>query len=384
MTANMSKEWKDLNVSMDLAPHLEPCDALRELVMNAFDAVPDGVPMFSAEDSSTVVLQDQGPGLTLKSFTVGGTHGDMKVVGRFGLGLKDAVAVLMRHQAKVEIISQLGSYDFEVRMGKLGTETIHVQCGPPTGAGTRITVSNLQVATRSVEYVKPLFLCWSRHELLHTSGDVDMYLPNDSGKKHCGKLFVNGVAVTAPQSLHLSYNFKKVTSEQRKAYNRDHNVEGPMFTKHFMEPIKEALLSFDHTAQPIGKAVPLKATCEFAWNIVREKYFPEAMRAPILASRAEECQQAAANEVQSLCRQLADLAELPAPPKFPSRPSSPCASSGIPLLSEKVTSADINRLIDSNSRDDTVPDKHKNIVSRITRALQVRSSGTMCHPCLFS
>lgn len=373
----MAQEWKDLNVSVGLAPHLDVCDALCELVMNSCDAAPTSVPGYSTEDCSTVVLHDQGPGLPLESFTVGRTHGDDKVVGRFGLGLKDAVAVLMRHGARVDIVSKQGSYGFMVRTGALGTETIHVQRRAPAGAGTRITVSGLQGAAQSVATVKALFLCWSQPKLLHSSGGVDVLLPNQSGKKHCGKLFVNGVAVTPPQLLHLSYNFKEATSDQRMACDRDHNVEGAKFTKHFQVPIQDALLSLHRAGRP--EAAPSKPTCEFAWKTVREKYFPEAPREPLAVRDTRESPQAATNDRQRLCRHLAEMERLCPPPTHPSRPKavSPSAS---PLRSGPVTEADVNRLIQATSQSDAVPEGHKNIVSRITTALQVRR-GIVQSPC---
>lgn len=391
----MDQEWKDLNVSLGLCPHLSVNDALCELVMNALDAAPTSVPEFATQGPSTVVLRDQGPGLALESFTVGRTHGDGKVVGRFGLGLKDAVAVLMRNHARVEIASQLGSYCFEVRQGALGTQTIHVRQREADGTGTCITVSNLQRAAQSVDAVQALFLCWSQPELLHSSGGVDvLQSPKQSGKQR-GKLFVNGVAVTPPQPLFLSYNFKTATLDQRMACDRDHNVEGSKFTKLFQEPIQAALLSFPRQQQNAG---PPKPSCEFAWKVVRERFFPEATTTSVsvgrpravggaggvrairsqltatqqqLRAKTDELR-AATNEQQRLCQQLDELARLPAPPDLPDRPSSVSARSSSQPLTGPVSRAEVDRLIQTFSQDDAVPEGHKRMVHRLSTALQVR------------
>eukprot|EP00055_Hartaetosiga_balthica_P015223 m.88462 g.88462 ORF g.88462 m.88462 type:complete len:291 (-) comp8810_c0_seq3:1410-2282(-) len=232
----MTEEWMDLNLSTELCPHLSVNDALCELVMNAIDAAPDKVPEFSALDSSTIVLRDQGEGLRLESFTVGRTVGD-KVVGRFGVGLKDAVAVLMRNKAQIEIDSHLGSYRFEVKPGVLGTNTIHIQRHKACG-NTIITVSKLQDAHASVKAVKKLFLCFSHLKLLYTKDDFQVLLPEKQTGKNRGCLFVNGVAVKVPQSLFLSYNFKNATMNQRRACDRDHNVDAVKFKKFFKETLR--------------------------------------------------------------------------------------------------------------------------------------------------
>ena len=116
--------------------------------MNALDAArPGEIPTLDppAAPGSPVVLEDAGPGLLLDSFVVGGTSGGDKVIGRFGLGLKDAIPVLMRSAqgAAVRIDSRRGGYDFAVREGVCNAATVHVRERPPSERGTRVEVVGL-------------------------------------------------------------------------------------------------------------------------------------------------------------------------------------------------------------------------------------------------
>jgi hypothetical protein len=82
--------------------------------------------------------------------------------GQFGIGLKEAIAALMRHGATVCIESMTSSYIFSFRvgtfgrdgetLGEKGTKSLHVNITAPRRAsGTSILVSNITGAPHTMD-----------------------------------------------------------------------------------------------------------------------------------------------------------------------------------------------------------------------------------------
>jgi hypothetical protein len=145
-------DWQDTNIRTIHCPDHTVVDALCELVMNSMDAAP-GNPELSLLQGYPSVLrvEDSGPGMTLDSFGVGASGGDEKVVERFGLGLKDALSVLIRegpggpNGAHVTITSSLGDYKFDLRptrVSESGAETIWVRGTPLHTSAHPVPVSD--------------------------------------------------------------------------------------------------------------------------------------------------------------------------------------------------------------------------------------------------
>lgn len=412
-------EWQDLNVAVGMSPHLTIEDALNELVMNAVDAnramdnVSPPAPDLRVISPSTVELRDQGSGLAPESFVLGYTEGEGKASGRFGIGLKDAVAVLMREQAEVKIDSASGSYRFEARMGKRKVETIHVQNLRARGQGTCITVSKLPTsssAAETVEAVKARFLCFTMSSPpLHVRGGVEVRSSEDSSPPHTargkkqrargarrGRLYINGVAVTVDQPLILSYNFNGASQEQSKACNRDHSLEPGKFGKLFKDPIDAALQSYlESLSLPDRQILSDKPSCEFAWPNIRALCYPKPATTSISAhplvgahaKKADPCATAAIPNSAAaaatgtsgapdaaegprtqLSLRLRTLAELPSPPPPPKRPL--LLAVDVDVARSGVAKA-IDQLIEATSKDDAVPAAHKKLVDRLSEVLQV-------------
>jgi hypothetical protein len=259
----MADSGLDLNVTTMLNRDKTAADALFELVANADDQhhnelgvrVIDAPPELLIE-ARTIIVRDMGKqGLNKRAFIVG-NHKQTetnKQHGQFGLGLKDAVAVLMRDGFAITIKSI--DEEFSLRVGPSllddSIETIKLYSAPradsagATGTEFRVEASNSQSSNSQslrtiVADTKARFLCFRRSdEFLFEADGVQVFAPNSKTKasksscfhiggqdKTAAGIFVAGRAVTIdPAQVTLfGYNFVKRTEEQRTSTDRDHNI----------------------------------------------------------------------------------------------------------------------------------------------------------------
>src|SRR4051794_23143205 len=146
----------DLNIE-EVLDHWEVEHAIREVIANALDEQvltgTDDV-QITADDEGTWHIRDFGRGLEISHFTLNENlekrDGPPGVIGKFGVGLKDALATFHRRGVEVEIRSRWGTYrlrestkhDFE------GITTLHVEHEPgdPAMTGTDVALVGLTAA----------------------------------------------------------------------------------------------------------------------------------------------------------------------------------------------------------------------------------------------
>jgi DNA topoisomerase VI subunit B len=117
--------------------------AIVELLANALDAnEANGVkarPELTIVESTsgsgvTIRVEDQGRGIEPPAFVLGGGEGRTSARGMFGIGLKDAIAVLVANSLHVAIKSMTWDYRFELKTGGAGVKTFHAIPSPPQQA----------------------------------------------------------------------------------------------------------------------------------------------------------------------------------------------------------------------------------------------------------
>ena len=113
----MSKLF-DLNIEQVLE-NWSVSDALREIIANALDEqiLSDTKPINIYKDNDIWHIRDYGRGIKYDHFTQ--KENDEKVksgklIGKFGVGLKDALAVLFRHGCTVVIESQYNHVEIKM------------------------------------------------------------------------------------------------------------------------------------------------------------------------------------------------------------------------------------------------------------------------------
>ena len=172
----------DLNIGKVLEHWTIPF-AIRELIANAIDeqAITDTAePVIRKDEQGRWHITDAGRGLRHAHLTQNESAEKRKhpeVIGQFGMGLKDALAVFDRRGVQVAIFSPHA----DITIGRRPKQdfpdvlTLHALIAPPTGrtrAGTDVVLEG--VSDDDVEAAKQFFLRFSDEQLLESTeyGDV--------------------------------------------------------------------------------------------------------------------------------------------------------------------------------------------------------------------
>jgi hypothetical protein len=134
----MVKGKFDLNME-DVLEAWEPSDAIREIIANALDEMilSDTKEPDIYKQNDKWYIRDYGRGLGYENLTQSEDEEKLnnpdKVIGKFGVGLKDSLATLHRNGIDVKIHSNHGYFTIE-KAPKSGFEdisTIHVNVSEP-------------------------------------------------------------------------------------------------------------------------------------------------------------------------------------------------------------------------------------------------------------
>ncbi len=240
----------DLNIERVLE-HWEVAHALREVIANALDeAALSGTadPSIFKDEQNIWHVKDVGRGLhythlTQKENKEKLQHPEM-VIGKFGVGLKDALATFDRHHIKVQILSPYGDITIGAvpKHGFDDLKTLHALIEPPSDPqriGTEFLLARIK--DDEMAQAKDFFLQYSGDEIIAktTHGAI----LRQSGKKRKARIYVNGLFVAEEERFLFSYNITSLTAPLRKALNRERtNVGRSAYT----DRVKAILLACDN------------------------------------------------------------------------------------------------------------------------------------------
>jgi len=149
-----------------------------------------------------------------------------KVIGKFGVGLKDALAVLYRNDVDVTIHSPYISFTVE-QASKAGfddVETLHAVIRKTEHPGLDGTEVILDGCTEEdVERAKQNFLTYTDAELLEETRFGGVYEPSGDGS---ASIYVTGLKVATEDNFLFSYNITNTTKTIRDALNRERSNVG--------------------------------------------------------------------------------------------------------------------------------------------------------------
>lgn len=142
----------------------------------------------------------------------------LNLIGRFGVGLKDAMATFDRHDVGVEILSRHGRFTLG-KSSKHAFEdvmTLHAYIEPPLDdefEGTECILSN--ISEEDIQKAKRLFLLSTVQygQILEKHG-------------HTANIYINGVKVAAEEDFLYSYNITSLTKAMKKELNRERTNVG--------------------------------------------------------------------------------------------------------------------------------------------------------------
>lgn len=220
----------DLNIEQVLE-HWEPEHALREIIANALDEqmLTTSKPIEVFEANGRWHIRDYGRGLQYIHFTQNENKEKLNspfLIGKFGVGLKDALAVFYRKGINVEIHSRYAHVTL-VMANKSGfnIKTLHAAFSDPEDCnmiGTDFVITG--ITKSAVEKAKSMFLYFNRNaRLLEKTRYGEVYLNQNSS---VSSIYINGVQVATENNFLFTYNITNINSQIKKALNRERTNVG--------------------------------------------------------------------------------------------------------------------------------------------------------------
>ena len=228
MSSNM-REF-DLNIEKVLE-NWTVAHAIREIIANALDE------QIITKTCDIEILKDESDCWHIRDFGRGVKYvhltqneNDEKLahpnlIGKFGVGLKDAMATFDRNGVGVVINSRFGRITTgkSVKHGFSDIVTLHAYISDAENAdfvGTDFCLSGC--SEKDIEDAKEFFLKFADIELYERTAYGEVY-----GRRNgIAEIFINGIKVAEEDNLLFSYNITSLTSSLRKAVNRERTNVG--------------------------------------------------------------------------------------------------------------------------------------------------------------
>lgn len=219
----------DLNIEKVLE-HWGLEHALREIIANAVDeqALTSSKPIgiFQGEKGRWHV-RDYGRGIEYRHFVQNESAEKMaapNLIGKFGVGLKDALAVFWRNGIKIEIRSKFAVITLTMaHKSGFALKTLHAvfaKSGRTDMVGTDFVITGMP--SEAVAKAKSMFLVFGNSKCLESTKYGDVY--SNNGK--AGIVYVNGVQVAIEENFLFSYNITNINAAIKKALNRERSNVG--------------------------------------------------------------------------------------------------------------------------------------------------------------
>jgi hypothetical protein len=243
----------DLNME-EVLENWEVYHAVREIISNALDeqlmTKSSEIEIYPAESGNGWHIRDYGRGIEIEHFTQNENQdkqeGPQGIIGKFGVGLKDALATLHRNGLKPIIRSAHGTYTISMnpKEGFANIETLHVMYDDTKNdmIGTDFFIEG--ISENDIASAKDLFLKFNSSKVLETTKYGSILENDDIGAS--ARVYINGVLASEEEDFLFSYNVTNLTSSMRKALNRERTNVG---RSTYSERVKSILKSA--TSEPV-------------------------------------------------------------------------------------------------------------------------------------
>lgn len=220
----------DLNIE-EILDNWEIHHAIREIIANALDerllSDTDNIKIEKIGDD-VWSIQDFGRGLQYEHLTQNENLEKLNhpnSIGKFGVGLKDALATFYRHKIDVTIKSKYCDLTFGMspKVNFDNVVTLHAfvnQPSFPNIKGTSFILKNCNDV--EINKSKSFFLLFSDETLLETTKYGDVL--SKSGTT--SNIYVNGVKISTEENFLFSYNITSVNKKIKDALNRERTNVG--------------------------------------------------------------------------------------------------------------------------------------------------------------
>lgn len=234
----------DLNIEKMLEGW-ETFHAIREVIANALDeqllTKTKDIEIFQ-DKQRLWHIRDFGRGLKYEHLTQKENEEKLhhpNLIGKFGVGLKDALATFDRRGVKVHIKSRFGDIvlDKAEKHDFKDIITLHACISDPSDpqlVGTDFLLQGCFPV--DIDKAKALFLKFSGEEVLENTQFGDVLSKNSSSSR----IYINGVRVAEEENFLFSYNVTSLTAAIKKALNRERTNVGRTA---YSDRVKSTLLS---------------------------------------------------------------------------------------------------------------------------------------------
>lgn len=233
----------DLNIEKILE-NWETFHAIRELIANALDEqlLTNTKEVEILKQGNSWIIRDFGRGLKYTHLTQNENQEKLSnpnVIGKFGIGLKDALATFDRKGIKVTANSKHS----QITIAKSEKEgfndilTLHAIIEDPKETTFVGTVFELVgISDKDIEEAKNLFLKFSGERVIESTKQGQVVKKKGTN----GNIYINGVKVAEEENFLFSYNITVLNASIKKALNRERtNVGRSAYT----ESVKKILLA---------------------------------------------------------------------------------------------------------------------------------------------
>lgn len=226
----MSVKKFDLNIE-EILEDWEVHHAVREVIANAIDeqllTKTKDIEIFK-DSKGRWHIRDYGRGLKYEHLTQKEDPEKLTnphVIGKFGIGLKDAFATFDRKGVAVFVKSKHGDITLSKSQKHHFDDivTLHACISSPSDpdfVGTEFVLDG--VKDEDIEKAKDLFLRFSGERVIETTKYGDVL----AKKGRIARIYVNGVKVAEEENFLFSYNVTSLTSAIRQALNRERSNVG--------------------------------------------------------------------------------------------------------------------------------------------------------------
>ena len=244
----------DLNIE-EVLEDWETYHAIREVIANGFDeqvlTKSKDIEIFQ-DNQKCWHIRDFGRGLKYEHLTQKENEEKLRhpnLIGKFGVGLKDALATFERRRVKVLIKSKFGdiTLDKSEKHDFRDIVTLHACISEPSETKLVGTEFILQgCSSTDIDKAKSLFLRFSEEKVLENTQFGEVLSKNSGSSRIC----INGVSLADEENFLFSYNITSLTAAIKKALNRERTNVGRAA---YSDRIKSILLSCE--SRVVGAAL---------------------------------------------------------------------------------------------------------------------------------
>lgn len=247
----MKNDKKEIYLDLNIKKVLEdwtPEDAIREFISNALDETilsnASQEPEIYKDRKGNWHIRDFGRGLHSEDF-IQNENEEKKnkkdIIGKYGVGLKDAIATLDRNNIKFEILSLDNKFycEYRIKAGGSQEKTLHIVCEKNR---ERIEGTDIIVACSDevIQKAKEKFCKYSNFNLIAETKYGDILEKKDG----ISIIYLNGLEIARSEEFLFSYNITKPNSKIKEKLNRERKNVGKSA---YSDRIQDIILSTENS-----------------------------------------------------------------------------------------------------------------------------------------